>query len=270
MPEGHTIHRLAADHWTLFGGRPVRAESPQGRFAAGAALIDGHPLQAAEAHGKHLFLGFGPVGWVHVHLGLFGTYTLGSGPDTPVATGTVRLRIANADAAADLRGPAACELIGEPDKKLLHDRLGPDPLRPGTDPTPAWHRICRSRTCVAALLMDQKIVAGVGNVYRAEVLFRHGVDPHTPGRALDRALFDAMWADLVTLMRQGVRDNRIDTVRPEHTPEAMGRPPRVDDHGGEVYVYRRTGEPCLVCGTPVRTEPLANRNLFWCPTCQRP
>ena len=89
--------------------------------------------------------------------------------------------------------------------------------------------------------MDQTVVAGVGNVYRAEVLFRHGVDPYRAGRALARADWDAIWADLAALMREGVRLNRIDTVRPEHTPEAMGRPPRVDDHGGEVYVYRRAG-----------------------------
>jgi endonuclease-8 len=77
-----------------------------------------------------------------------------------------------------------------------------------------------------------------------------------------------MWEDLVALMAEGVRTGRIDTVRPEHTPEAMGRPPRVDDHGGEVYVYRRTGQPCHVCGAPVRTEELLGRNLFWCPRCQ--
>lgn len=69
-------------------------------------------------------------------------------------------------------------------------------------------------------------------------------------------------------MREGVRNNRIDTVRPQHTPEAMGRPPRVDDHGGEVYVYRRTDQPCHLCGETVRTADLAARNLFWCPTCQ--
>ncbi len=272
MPEGHTIHRLAADHDRLFGGRPVRASSPQGKFADSAALIDGRELEGAEAHGKHLFLGFGPAGWVHVHLGLFGGYTLGAGP-APAAGDTVRLRLVARGAEAgfaDLRGPAACELITEPDKKLLHDRLGPDPLRPGTDPAPAWRRISRSRTPVATLLMDQSVLAGVGNVYRAEVLFRHGVDPYLPGRELDRARWEAIWADLVALMRQGVADNRIDTVRPQHTPQAMGRPPRVDDHGGEVYVYRRAQQPCLVCGTPVRTAVLANRNLFWCPGCQKP
>jgi formamidopyrimidine-DNA glycosylase len=77
-----------------------------------------------------------------------------------------------------------------------------------------------------------------------------------------------MWDDLVALMREGVRTGRIDTVHTDHTPEAMGRPPRVDDHGGEVYVYRRNGRPCYVCGSAVRTEELGGRNLFWCPRCQ--
>ena len=116
--------------------------------------------------------------------------------------------------------------------------------------------------------MDQEIIAGVGNVYRAEVLFRHRIHPLRPGRTLRRGQFLAMWDDLVTLMHEGVRVNRIDTVRAEHTPEAMGRDPRQDDHGGEVYVYRRQDRPCHVCGTTVRTEVLAGRNVFWCPRCQ--
>ncbi|MCQ4081896.1 Fpg/Nei family DNA glycosylase [Streptomyces sp. RB6PN25] len=268
MPEGHTIHRLAADHTERFGGRSVRASSPQGKFADGAALIDGQVLESAEAHGKHLFLGFGVVGWVHVHLGLFGKVALGTGA-APPATDTVRLRLMVPDAYADLRGPTACELIADEEKQAIHGRLGPDPLRQGTGPEPAWRRISRSRTSIAALLMDQKVVAGVGNVYRAEVLFRHGIEPYRPGNRLTRTDWDAIWADLVALMRDGVRTNRIDTVRPEHTPEAMGRAPRVDDHGGEVYVYRRAGLPCLVCGTEVRTAELAGRNLFWCPACQQ-
>ncbi|GAA3304101.1 hypothetical protein GCM10020295_54360 [Streptomyces cinereospinus] len=153
----------------------------------------------------------------------------------------------------------------------MHDRLGPDPLRTGhhADPAAAYARVRRSRTTIAALLMDQKVIAGVGNVYRAEVLFRHRIDPYRPGRDITPAEWEAIWTDLVALMRQGVRDNRIDTVRPEHTPEAMGRPPRVDDHGGEVYVYRRAGRPCHICGGEIRTAGLAARNLFWCPACQR-
>lgn len=270
MPEGHTIHRLAADHRERFGGRAVRASSPQGKFAASAALIDGRVLERAEAHGKHLFLGFGPAGWVHIHLGLIGKVGFGVTGAAAGSPATVRLRLSDDAHWADLRGPAACELITDPEKRAIHDRLGPDPLRPGDDPGRVWQRLSRSRVSVAQLLLDQKVIAGVGNVYRAEVLFRHGIDPFLPGRELTREQWDALWADLVTLMRAGVRDNRIDTVRPEHEPGAMGRPPRQDDHGGEVYVYRRTAQPCLVCGAAVRTRPLAARNLFWCPDCQRP
>ncbi|MDJ1138247.1 Fpg/Nei family DNA glycosylase [Streptomyces iconiensis] len=294
MPEGHTIHRLAQDCAERFTGRALRASSPQGKFADGAALLDGATLTGTEAHGKHLFLGFGPLGWVHVHLGLYGKFGFGEGR-APAPVGQVRLRLATPEAAggrartaartrtadgagtggegaahyADLRGPTRCELITEPEKQAVHDRLGPDPLRPASDPEAAWARISRSRTTVAALLMDQKIVAGVGNVYRAEVLFRLGIDPYRTGRELTRAEWEAIWSDLVALMHEGVRNNRIDTVREEHTPEAMGRAPRVDDHGGEVYVYRRAHMPCHLCGTPVSTAELAARNLFWCPCCQR-
>ncbi|GAA0475222.1 DNA-formamidopyrimidine glycosylase family protein [Streptomyces sp. NPDC046215] len=268
MPEGHTIHRLAADHTERFGDRPVGTSSPQGTFAGGAALVDGRVLTTAEAHGKHLFLGFENEAWIHVHLGLFGKLGFGTAP-VPPPTATVRLRLVNADHYADLRGPTTCALITGAEKQAIHERLGPDPLRPGDDADRAWRRISRSRTTVAALLMDQKVIAGVGNVYRAEVLFRHGIDPYRLGRDLTRAEWEAMWSDLVGLMREGVRNNRIDTVRPEHTPEAMGRPPRVDDHGGEVYVYRRAQQPCHICGGEIRTAGLAARNLFWCPGCQQ-
>ncbi|RLV08749.1 DNA glycosylase [Streptomyces griseocarneus] len=268
MPEGHTIHRLAQDHHERFGDRKVRVSSPQGKFASSAALLDGKPLTDTEAHGKHLFLGFAEHGWVHIHLGLFGKYTFGGAP-VPPPTDTVRLRLTAPDAYADLRGPTTCALITDAEKQAIHDRLGPDPLRATDDGEAAWVRVSRSRTSIAALLMDQKVIAGVGNVYRAEVLFRHNIDPYRLGRDLTRSEWDAIWSDLVALMREGVRHNRIDTVRPEHTPEAMGRPPRVDDHGGEVYVYRRAQQPCHICGDGIRTADLAARNLFWCPTCQR-
>ncbi|MFF7983532.1 Fpg/Nei family DNA glycosylase [Streptomyces sp. NPDC007901] len=266
MPEGHTIHRLALDYRRLTG--PVRASSPQGKFSDAAALIDGAPLTRTEAHGKHLFLGFRDSDWVHIHLGLFGKVGFGDAP-APPPTDTVRLRLADATSYVDLRGPTTCALITGEEKDAIHARLGPDPLRADADPDAAYRRISRSRTTVAALLMDQKVIAGVGNVYRAEALFRHGIDPYRAGRDLTPGEWDAVWGDLVELMREGVRNNRIDTVRPEHTPEAMGRPPRVDDHGGEVYVYRRATLPCHLCGTGIRTADLAARNLFWCPTCQQ-
>ena len=176
----------------------------------------------ATAHGKHLFCEFDGDRFLHVHLGLIGSFELGP-PDPP--RGEVRARIATEQAAADLRGPQLCVLSTRAEIASQVAVLGPDPLRADADPDLAWRRIHRATRPIAALLMDQTILSGVGNVYRAEVLFRNRIDPHRPGNKLSRRSWQGIWTDLVELMPQGVADNRIDTVRPEHTPEAMGRPP---------------------------------------------
>jgi endonuclease-8 len=270
VPEGHTLHRLAHAVDARFGGRTVRVSSPQGRFAEAAALLDRTRLVDAQSYGKHLFIGFEQERLVHIHLGLYGKLHIADGP-APAPVGQVRLRLVSTaprPSYADLRGATACDLITPAERDRILERLGPDPLRPDADWSRAWDRVRGSRAPIGALLMDQTVIAGVGNVYRAEVLFRHRLHPLRPGSTLRRSQFQAVWEDLVTLMAYGVQTGRIDTVRDEHTPEAMGRPPRVDDHGGEVYVYRRDGRPCHVCGGRVRTEVLAGRNLFWCPRCQ--
>jgi formamidopyrimidine-DNA glycosylase len=112
--------------------------------------------------------------------------------------------------------------------------------------------------------MDQAVVAGVGNVYRAEILYRHRVDPYLPGRQLDDARWGPLWGDLVALMRAGLRSGRIVTTEPRDRDRPGGKAQREDSH----YVYRRAGLPCRICTTPVRMEPLAARKLYWCPTCQ--
>ncbi|HEX3788318.1 MAG TPA: zinc finger domain-containing protein [Pseudonocardiaceae bacterium] len=267
MPEGHTLHRLAQLHQDRYAGAPVRVSSPQGRFETYAATVDGRVLLAAEAHGKHLLHNYGPDLTVHVHLGLYGTF---AEHPLPVAApeGQVRMRMVGRTHWTDLRGPNTCELMVDEQVSALHARLGPDPLRADADPEASWVRISGSRMPISVLLLTQQLISGVGNVYRAEVLFRHGINPAKAGRDLTHDQWKIIWADLVELMREGMRIGRIDTVRPEHLPAAMGRPPREDRHGGEVYVYRRTGQPCLVCGTPVATTVTAGRNLYWCPTCQ--
>jgi DNA-formamidopyrimidine glycosylase len=267
MPEGHTLLRLAREIDASFGGRPVRVSSPQGRFAADAAAVDGALCVGAESAGKHLFVELAGERFIHVHLGLIGKFDIAPAP-AGVPVGQVRLRLQNDAAYADLRGATQCDLIGPDRRTQILAKLGEDPLRPDADPLRAWDRISRSARPIGDLLMDQAVVAGVGNVYRAEILFRHRIHPLRPGRSLRRGQFLALWTDLVELMEYGVRTGRIDTVRPEHTPEAMGRPPRRDDHGGEVYVYRRHGQACLVCGSKVRTDTLVGRNLFWCARCQ--
>lgn len=268
MPEGHTLRRLADDLDRAFGGRKVRVASPQGRFAADAATLDRALLVGADSAGKHLFLEFEGERFIHIHLGLIGKFDLRDGPDQ-LPQGQVRLRISSGVAFADLRGATQCDLIGIPRRDEIIEKLGPDPLRGDAVPEKAWRRISRSHRPIGDLLMDQTVLAGVGNIYRAEVLFRHKLHPLRPGNTLRVSQFQALWDDLVELMSQGVGTGRIDTVHPEHTPEAMMRAPRIDDHGGEVYVYRRTGQACHVCGATVRTEVLQGRNLFWCPQCQR-
>jgi endonuclease-8 len=269
MPEGHTLHRLAGELTAVFGGSRVRVGSPQGRFADSAAQLDGALLVDADAWGKQLFIRFEGERLVHVHLGLYGTFDVhGDVEEVPGPIGQVRLRLARPGAYADLRGATTCALVTAAERAAVVAKAGPDPLRADADPERAWTRVSRSTAPIGTLLMDQSVLAGVGNVYRAEVLFRHRIHPLRPGRTLRRTQWGAIWDDLVVLMGEGVLTGRIDTVRPEHTPEAMGRPPRVDDHGGEVYVYRRTGQPCHVCGAGVRTEVLGGRNLFWCPRCQ--
>jgi endonuclease-8 len=258
---------LAARHRELFAGVRVKAASPQGRFAEGAAILSGRVLRDTEACGKHLLHHYQGDLTLHVHLGLYGGFTDGDAP-APPPVGQVRLRLTSRRHWLDLRGPTACELFTPPQAEALRARLGADPLRDDADPAAAFQRISRSGTPVAALLLDQSIVAGPGLVYVSEVLFRAGIAPTMPGRSLTEQQWRELWTDLRALMKEGYASGRIDTVHTAHMPAAMGRAPRVDRHGGEVYVYRRAGQPCLICGTAVQRAGLAGRNSYWCPTCQ--
>ena len=236
--------------------------SPQGRFAD-AAVVDGRLFTGASVWGKHLFHHYdgGPI--VHVHLGLYGTFREAPVP-MALPVGQVRMRIVGTEFGTDLRGPTACELLDEAQVSAIVARLGPDPLRRDADPDLAWDRIMKSRKSIGALLMDQRVIAGIGNVYRSELLFRHHIDPYRPGRDISAGEFAEAWTDLVALMKVGVRRGKIVVVRPEHDHG----PPSYAPNRPRTYVYRRAGEPCRVCGTPVRTAELEGRNLFWCPTCQ--
>jgi len=241
--------------------------SPQGRFAAGAALLSGHTLADTEAYGKHLLHHFDTGMTMHVHLGLYGRFTDGV-PPVPPPVGQVRTRMVSDTHWMDLRGPTTCEVLAAAQVASLRARLGADPLRDDADPGPSFRRIACSTRPIFALLLDQTIVAGCGLIYANEVLFRAGLAPTTAGRRVGAKCWDELWEDLRALMKEGVARGRIDTVHTAHTPEAMHRAPRLDRHGGEVYVYRRPGLPCYVCGTPVARGPLAGRNLYWCPHCQ--
>ena len=273
MPEGHTLFALARDLDFAFAGTSPRVSSPQGKFAAGAALLDGRSLVHATSWGKHLFAEFSEDAWLHVHLGLIGTFTIDEQPyagEVPVV-GQVRLRLATPEHVADLRGPNLCAVITPEQVEGVTARLGPDPLRPDPEPEVGWRKVSRSARSIAELLMDQSVLAGVGNVYRSEVLFRQRVDPFRPGREIRRSTWQAIWDDLVALLPLGVATGKIVTVAEQvervRADLARGAVDRLEERTS--YVYRRTGEPCRVCGSRVRTQVVAGRNLFWCGRCQR-
>lgn len=262
MPEGHTVHRAARRQHALLAGRVVGADSPQGRFADGAAALDGRLLEAVEAAGKHLFYRFDRGEVLHVHLGLFGRFRYHDGPP-PAPRGAVRLRLSGAEGAVDLSGPAACDLIGENGREAIMARLGPDPLRPDADPRPAIDSMARRRLPIGAALLDQSIIAGLGNVYRAEVLFVCGIDPARESRSLGRAQIEAIWEESRRMLREGVRLGRIVTV----SAAERGTPPSRARRGERTYVYRRS--TCFRCGGAVDRPVIAARPCYRCPACQR-
>jgi len=293
VPEGNEIHRWAERHAAAFAGKPVRVDGPQGRFVD-ADVLDGRKLIRVMAVGKHLGYDFGKDRILHIHLGLQGDFTEGSGP-LPAVRGALRLRMWNAQAVkqapvpgeskrhawyseddgtghiageqvawVELRGPMDCTVYTQAQWDKLLERLGPDPLN-GDKPDKAFAKITKSKKPIAALLMEQDIFAGVGNIYRAELLFRARQSPFTLGKDVPIEVLRKIWKDAGPLMRAGMVDRRIVTTLAKDRPHKTGQALKEEAH----YVYRRQGKPCWICGTKVmKMEGFAGRNLFWCPLCQ--
>jgi len=321
MPEGHSVHRIARQFALHYVGRDVAASSPQGRFAAGAAQIDGHVMTQAIAVGKQMFLEFDNGLWLRVHLGIYGAWdfagdvtadatmassngrmgqtnqkgtVVGAFEDSlssigaprrtrlrmaeqevegtidvfpPEPIGAVRVRLLTDITCADLRGPTACEILHPEEVQAAINKLGPDPiLDPGKAAEDRFvEKVLKKPTPICLLLMDQTVVAGIGNVYRAELLFRARLNPHIPGRDLPEATVRALWKDWAKLLKIGVETGQMmtmDGLSKEAYDGAMAS--RADRH----WVYHRTGEPCRVCGTPIVMEEIGGRKLYWCPVDQ--
>ncbi len=299
MPEGHSIHRLARQFTDIFTGQVLQVTSPQGRFSQGAAALDQLQLQTAFAHGKHLFLGFEGQLFLDVHLGIYGAWTFGGdahfrgassigaprkigekeyGPDPalaastanyqgpPPARETVRVRLVSQHGWADLVGPTLCRVLNRQELAQVRAALGPDPLDPQADPTPFYSKASLSSRPIGQILMDQKIISGIGNIFRAESLFRQGIDPLLPGSKLKLRQMEALWLDNRKLMERGFKLGRIVGT------DAADRPGVELDQAWPdkaYYVYLRQGQPCLHCREPIKMELLAQRKLYWCPVCQR-
>jgi len=259
MPEGHVIHRAALNHRPMLAGKAVDVASPQGRFAAGAVLLDGHVCVAVEAYGKHLIYRFGGGLALHIHLGLFGRIRAQRRPANEPA-GAVRVRLASDSHVIDFNGPNTCEVLDDAELAALIARIGPDVLRADASADAASTRIARSRTAIGVLLMDQAVIAGIGNIYRTEILWRQRVHPLTPGRDIGRSAFDRIWADSVKLLTIGMKRNAIITV--DHgAPSKLRYRERVNIFGKDI---------CPACDGPVRLIVMAGRKAYACETCQQP
>jgi endonuclease VIII len=259
MPEGHLYHRLARD-LNEFTGCELAACSPQGRFTEGAAQINGARLEAVEAYGKHLLVRFAGDRTVHAHLGMRGKLLRVADPSRPPLP-QVRLRLAGGDAAWDLIAPATCELLDDPGVAGLLAGLGPDPLREDADPNRAWTSLQAAPGALGAALLDQAVIAGIGNVFRAEALFACGQHSSRPAASLPRAEFDRLWATVRAMMGHGVTDGRIVTVAP---PAGRSRTEVPEDEAR--YVYKQVC--CRRCGAPVASWILGGRTAYACPVEQ--
>jgi endonuclease-8 len=323
MPEGHSVHRIARQFAENFVGHRIAVSSPQGRFADGAALLDGRTMIDAKAVGKQMFLEFDNGLWLRIHLGIYGAWdfageisvdptiasangrmgqtnqrgtvldsagenslhSIGAPRRTrlrmaesekleeeitefpPEPIGLVRVRLLTETAVADLRGPMACEVLDPAQVDAAIAKLGPDPLN--DDSAEAENRfvaaVRRKAAPIALLLMDQSIVSGIGNVYRAELLFRARQNPHTPGKQVTEETVRALWRDWVKLLRIGFETGQMmtmDDLDDDAYRKAMAS--RGDRH----WVYKREGLPCRVCGTHIVMELLGGRKLYWCPVDQ--
>jgi endonuclease-8 len=206
--------------------------------------------------GKHLLLRFGRAGVVHVHLGLFGRFYRRRNP-APPPRDTTRMRLAGPAWTWDLVGPIRCEPLTPAAVKALRAKLGADPLAQGADPEAAWKAVQGSNRSIGAVLLDQSVFAGIGNVYRAEILHLVRVHPETPASAVGRASFDEIWSRARELLAIGVKERRIVTVAHE------GRRLRRNE---SLHIYAQ--ESCRSCGGPVSVTRNANRTMYACERCQ--
>lgn len=262
MPEGHTVHRLARDHQQWFAGQKIIVLSPQGRFADQADELSGRKLTDVSAHGKHLFYHWGRQRIVHVHLGLYGKFRVHKNP-AGEPKGAVRLRMIGQDRTIDLNGPNRCELIDQKSYQAIIDRLGEDPLCEDASSEKVWQRIKSSRSAIGAVLLNQSIIAGIGNVFRAEILFLMGIHPDTPANQISRKQFDELWELSVRLLKIGVQHNRIITIDQNSAKRPLSKLTRDE----RLLIYKKT--VCPICGSKVATWMLGNRKIYACTKCQR-
>lgn len=252
MAEGDTILRAARRIEAAVGGQEleVRARTGQAR-AAGLERVDGRRLERVEARGKHLLLHFGDL-VLHSHMGMSGSwhiYTRGARWRKPERAAWVTLGGPEVEAVQfggpTLRLLSSTQLRSDP----TLSRLGPDILAPDFDPETVRNRFrAAPERELGETLLDQRLTAGIGNIFKSEACFAAKLSPW-------REVGELQDAELESVLK-AARELMLEAV-------AKGRPIRC--------VYHRAGQPCPACATPIaaRGQGDANRRTYWCPRCQR-
>lgn len=270
MPEGDTIYRSARTLQAVLAGRVLTgfaSDVPQIRARCPQRLV-GQRVAGVESRGKHLLVWFAPSDLaLHTHMMLRGswhTYRPGERWRKPAHQARAVLEVA--DAVAVCFAAPVCALLArtEVDRHPALAGLGPDALDPAPDLAEARRRLdAGPRRAVGEALLDQRVLAGPGNVFRCEVLFLHGVDPWTPVAQVPPATRDALLAECVRLLARNAAPGagrRLTTG----APHAAG--------SGRLHVYGKARRPCPRCATPIRVARLGAqaRSVYWCPRCQGP
>ncbi|WP_147107010.1 Fpg/Nei family DNA glycosylase [Tateyamaria sp. syn59] len=257
MPEGHTIHRAAQDQRPMLVGKRIAATSPQGRFADGAAMIDGRTCVAIDALGKHLLYHFDSGEHLHIHLGLAGRIYRSAQPADPPRD-VVRIRMESLSHVIDITGPAICEILTDAELAAFRMKYGPDLLAEPDEPERAIARIRKSRSPIATLLMNQQVISGIGNIYRTEILWLLGLNPFMRGCDVPEETLHKLWAEMRALMQIGVKYNSIIT---NGELPAAGQ-----DIQERVNIYAEAA--CPTCKSEIGVTKISARTLYYCARCQ--
>lgn len=273
MPEGDTIFRAARTLHRALAGKPVvRFESvfPHLSRVHDDASLTGRTIENVRAAGKHVLMQFSGDLLLRTHMRMNGSwhiYRPGEAWQRP--RHAMRIVIATADFVAVGFDIPVAEMIRA--KELAkHDelrRLGPDLLAETFDAVEAQRRIReRESSEIADVLLNQRVLAGIGNVYKSEVLFSCGVNPFTKVASLDDRQLDC----LVATARRFLRANVTDTLAAMTTYTGFRRTTRRSDPKERLWVYGRAGDPCRTCGTSIkiRAQGRDARLSYWCPICQ--
>ncbi|MFN3326785.1 MAG: bifunctional DNA-formamidopyrimidine glycosylase/DNA-(apurinic or apyrimidinic site) lyase [Bryobacteraceae bacterium] len=219
-------------------------------------------LTTVERRGKHLILRLSNVNAIHIHLRLSGNVrVVPDGRLLPAATRlTLHLRDGRAIILEDARALARASALPAAEIPKLFEDLGPEPLSPEFTPDLLAAEAARSRQPAKLFLMNQKHLAGLGNVYAAEALFRAGIHPLKPMNKLSKPRIAALHAAIVETLRDAVQSAMLAYSQPGEIGEAEWFPRAV---------YRRAGEPCPRCGRKVRRIEQGGRSTYYCPGCQK-